>query len=105
MLSGWFKGRQVEKKQIQKELESVIGATGSRCAGLVFQELAPITVDDVKEWFTSNGIYPSEQKQRELAESLFRKAVGRPMAEIESALEEIHKAFVRDYAFERGDGL
>jgi len=40
-----------------------------------------------------------------LAEALFRKVGERRMAEIELALEEIHKAFVRDHALERGDLL
>lgn len=69
---------------------------------MVFKELQPLTLDDVHEWFSNNGIYDSEQKRRELAEALFREHAVRRMADVEVALEEIHRTYLSQQQFELG---
>jgi serine/threonine protein kinase len=88
-------------RRIQRDLEARLTAA-SRCACMVFRELQPVTIGDVQEWFSSNGIYESEQRRRELAEGIFRTAQSRRMADVEAALEQIHQAYLSEHQFELG---
>jgi hypothetical protein len=88
-------------RRIQRELETRLLAS-SRCACMVFKELQLVTIDDVQEWFSSNGIYESEQRRRELAEGIFRVAQSRRMADVEAALEQIHQTYMSEQQFELG---
>ena len=54
------------------------------------------------EWFSNNGIYESDQKRQELAEALFKERSHRRMADVEVALEEIHRTYLSDQQFELG---
>jgi hypothetical protein len=63
---------------------------------MIFKELSSITADDVKQWFSQNGIYDSEQRWAELSDAIFRTGEMKRMAEVETALHDIHRAFVSD---------
>jgi serine/threonine protein kinase len=89
-------------RRMQRELQTRLTSPGAKCACMVFKELQALTVDDVNEWFSSNGIYDSEQRRLELAQSIFRGRPERRMAEIEVALEEIHRTFLNEKQFELG---
>jgi serine/threonine protein kinase len=97
-----FLGLTRDGRRLQRELQERLTAPGSPCACMVFKELQPLTVDDVKEWFSSNSIYDSEQRRLELAHSVFGNRAQRRMAEIESALEEIHRTFLSEQQLELG---
>ena len=68
----------------------------------MLDELEPITVDDVKDWFAKNRIYDSEEKRRQLAESIFQGDTAKPLASVESALSDIHHTFITEHAAQRG---
>jgi serine/threonine protein kinase len=93
-----------DPRRMQQEIETRLRASDFRCACMVFKELQPVTVDDVKEWLSSNAIYDSEQRRLELAESLFRDRPRKRMSEVEMALETIHRTFMSEQQFEFGSG-
>lgn len=101
-LRGWFGGRQRDKPRIQQQLQEVLTRASALSPSLLLAELGPVTVDDVTDWFHRNGIYISEQRRRAAAESLFPRRVARRLSEVEHALEQIHREFIREHLLERG---
>lgn len=95
-------GLGLDGRRLMRELQSRLQRSGARVAGMVFKELQPLTIDDVREWFSNNGIYDSEQRRLELAQVLFRDRAHRRMADVEAALEEIHRAFLSEQHLELG---
>ena len=91
------------RKGIQRDLLALFEAIDPVCAGLVMDELAPITLEDVKDWFVRNRIYDSEEIQDRLAESVLEGAQHRGLSAVETALEVIHTRFVTEQATGRGD--
>jgi tRNA A-37 threonylcarbamoyl transferase component Bud32 len=98
----WFRRRRQDKQRIQQQLQQLLGRPAAACPGLVLAELAPVTVDDVTDWFHRNGIYLSEQRRRRAAEALFERRAARRLSEIEHALETIHRDFIREHLLEQG---
>jgi hypothetical protein len=97
----WLR-RPKDKSRIQQQLGEVLGRSVSSCPSLLLAELSPVTVDDVTDWFHRNGIYLSEQRRRAAAEALFPRRAARRLSEIEHALENIHREFIREHLLERG---
>ena len=89
-------------RKMHRALQERLTRTGLRSACLVFKELQPLTVDDVREWFSSNGIIESEQRRMELARKIFEGSEHRSMADVEAALEEIHRNFLTEQHLEFG---
>jgi hypothetical protein len=84
------------KARILQRLEQLLVAKPRLCSTMIFKELTSITADDVKQWFSQNGIYDSEQRWGELSDAIFRTGELKRMAEVETALQDIHRAFVSD---------
>jgi serine/threonine-protein kinase len=82
--------------RILQRLEQLLVVQPRLCSTMIFKALTSVTVDDVKQWFSQNGIYDSEQRWGELADTIFRTSEIKHMAEVEAALREIHRAFVSD---------
>lgn len=97
-----FRSRAQDKARIQQQLRLTLSQVADRCPSLLLAELAPVTVDDVTDWFHRNGIYVSEQRRRAAAEALFPRKAARQLSEVEHALETIHREFIREHLFERG---
>ena len=87
-----------DKRQVQERVRRICAAPNLGCPVAVLGELEAVNVDDVESWFSQNGIYQSEQRRRELAASIFQTAAFKPLAEVELALERIHREFVRQAA-------
>jgi serine/threonine protein kinase len=98
----WLARRPADKSRIQKQLTALLTERVASCPSLVLAELAPVTVDDVTDWFHRNGIYLSEQRRRAAAESLFQRRGTRRLSEVEQALENIHRQFIQEHLLERG---
>ena len=94
-----------DKRSLQERVHRLFSAPQLGCPVAVLGELGPVTVEDVESWFSQNGIYQSEHRRRELAASLFQSAANKPLAEVELALERIHRDFVRQAAGSRGARL
>jgi hypothetical protein len=94
-LGSWIRRRTVDKRQVQERVRRIVADAGAACPAVVLGELGPVTVDDVKSWFSQNGIYESEHRRHELAQAIFESATVKPLAEVELALERIHRDFVR----------
>jgi serine/threonine protein kinase len=92
----FFKRKHLDKREVQNRLGRLFRSGDDACPALVLPELSSVSVDDVKSWFGQNGIYASERRRHELAEALFRSKGPKPMSEIEQALEQIHRDFVRE---------
>jgi hypothetical protein len=99
---GWWRRRQGDKPRIQQQLGEVLSRAAAACPSLLLAELAPVTVDDVTDWFHRNGIYVSEQRRQAAAEALFQRRAARRLSEVEHALETIHREFIREHLLERG---
>lgn len=91
------------RRRVHDAVSAVIDRADLPCPSLMLDELAPVTVDDVKDWFTKNRIYDSEDKRRQLAESIFSGATTKPMALVEAALAEIHHSYISEHALHRGN--
>jgi serine/threonine protein kinase len=89
-------------RRMYRELQERLTRPGLGSACLVFKELQPLTIDDVSEWFSSNGIVDSERRRMELAQSIFQGQAHRSMADVEAALEEIHRNFLSEQHLEFG---
>lgn len=90
--------RSMTTNRILQRLDELLISKPRRCSTMIFKVLDSVTADDVKQWFSQNGIYDSEQRWRELSDTIFRTSEIRRMAEVEAALREIHRAFVADLA-------
>jgi hypothetical protein len=90
------------RRRVHRTLQERLTRPGLRSACLVFKELKPLTMDDVSEWFSSNGIIESERRRMELAQAIFEGQPQRNMAHVEAALEEIHRKFVNEQHLEFG---
>lgn len=103
-LKVWMKRKRFDKNRVQKRLKQIISSDNSGCPCLMFEELLPITLDDVKDWFSIHNIYDSEKIRQELAERIFKTADGRfaeykSMADIEHDLNIIHQEFLKKKGF------
>lgn len=87
-LSRLFGGRPFDPTPVRESLERVARDPKTRCPTLVFDDLQPITLEQLKAWFDDQGIY-SEKKRRQLAEALFAENDTMSMEDIEEALEGI----------------
>jgi hypothetical protein len=101
-VASWLRRGVPDKRQLQERVRRIFTAAQLACPAAVLGELGPVSVDDVENWFSQNGIYQSEQRRRELAATIFRSAASKPLAEVEVALERIHREFVRQTATGRG---
>lgn len=90
--------RAMTTNRILQRLDQLLISQPRRCSTMIFKVLDSVTADDVKQWFSQNGIYDSEQRWRELSDVIFRTSEIKHMAEVEAALREIHRAFVADLA-------
>lgn len=90
--------RVMTTNRILQRLDQLLVSQPRRCSTMILKVLGSITADDVKEWFSQNGIYDSEQRWRELSDAIFKTGEIKHMAEVEAALREIHRAFVADLA-------
>ena len=97
-LAPWWKKRQLTKQDVHRRMVRVCERVKARCPIALLNELTPVTVDDVKDWFSQNRIYDSELRRHELANSVFKDASAKRMAEVELALHNIHQEFVRNAA-------
>ena len=86
-------GRSRRQRRVHERLERTLARTETACSLAVLDELQPVTLEDVKDWFARNQIYDTEQRRSELAESIFSGLSEKPMASVEAALAEIHSAF------------
>jgi serine/threonine protein kinase len=84
------------RRRLVTDLHEITADATGECSAEILDELTPVTVEDVKDWFAKNRIYHSEEKRNRLAESLFRRAAGRPIAAVEEALEEFHEDFLKE---------
>jgi serine/threonine protein kinase len=98
----WLGRGPADKVRIRRQLTTLLAERTASCPSLVLAELAPVTVEDVTDWFHRNGIYLSEQRRRAAAESLFHRRGARRLSEIELALENIHRQFIQEHLLERG---
>jgi serine/threonine protein kinase len=89
--------RQSTRKQIQQALATVRGDS-ARCGFFIFRELQSVTRDDVMDWFTQHSICESEHERHTKASAIFKSADSLRMAEVESALAEIHGAALNEMA-------
>lgn len=94
MRLAWPPWPRVTTSRILQRLEQLLVAQPRLCSTMIFKALTSVTADDVKQWFSQNGIYDSEQRWRQLADDIFRTSEVKHMAEVEVALREIHSAFV-----------
>jgi serine/threonine protein kinase len=99
---GALLGLAPDGRRMYRDLQERLTRPGLRSACLVFKELQPLTIDDVSEWFSSNGIVESERRRMELAQSIFQGHEQRNMAHVEAALEEIHRKFLNEQHLEFG---
>jgi hypothetical protein len=90
----WLRARTTGR--ILQRLEQLLVAKPRHCSTMIFKVLSSVTADDVKQWFSQNGIYDSEQRWGELSDAIFRTSQLKRMAEVEAALQDIHRAFVSD---------
>ena len=93
-----FRPRMPDKRTLHDRLRRLFDTPALGCPATVLGELGSVSVEDVEGWFSQNGIYQSEQRRRELAASLFQTSRIKPLAEVELALERIHRDFVRQVA-------
>jgi hypothetical protein len=100
-LPRWLQKAQPGKEAVRQRLDALLSSGDMRCPSMILGELSPVGVDDVKGWFSQHGIYESEQRRHILAESLFRSPAPKRMAEIELALEQIHRDFLNETLLER----
>jgi hypothetical protein len=89
-------------RRMHRAIQERLTRSGLRSACLVFRELQPLTMDDVSEWFSTNGIIESDRRRLELAQSIFEGHPQRNMAHVEAALEEIHRNFLTEQHIEFG---
>ena len=97
-LTRWTKRRQLAKQDVHRRLLRICERIKWRCPVAVLNELTPVTLEDVKNWFSQNGIYESELRRHELANSLFKNATEKRMSEVEVQLQNIHREFIRNAA-------
>jgi serine/threonine protein kinase len=90
------------RRRVRSDVQAVLKAPRENCACIILDELAPITEDDVKDWFAKNRIYDSDEKRTRLAKSIFADSSEKPLALVEAALAEIHQAFVAEYSAHLG---
>ncbi|HSU93100.1 MAG TPA: protein kinase [Gemmatimonadaceae bacterium] len=90
--------RAVATTRILQRLEQLLISQPRRCSTMIFKVLSSVTADDVKQWFSQNGIYDSEQRWRELSDEIFATSEIKKMAEVEAVLREIHRVFVAELA-------
>ncbi len=96
----FLKRSRYDKESITKVLEAMCASAKSKCLILTLKELLPITLYDVKEWFSYHKIYDSEKMRHELAERIFKTKGGRfaeclCMADVEHELNLIHQEFLK----------
>lgn len=101
MRLAWPPWPRVTSSRILQRLEQLLVAQPRLCSTMIFKALTSVTADDVKQWFSQNGIYDSEQRWRQLADDIFRTREVKHMAEVEVALREIHSAFVSNLSASR----
>jgi len=100
----WLKLKRFDKTHIERESREIFLAKQSGCPRLMFKELMPIRLDEVKEWFNLHNIYDSEKKRLECAEKIFKTPDGRvvpykSMMEIEHELKIIHQEYLQKKGF------
>ncbi len=94
--------RRRARRRVRDDVEATLDGLPDGCACIILDELAPITVDDVKDWFAKNRVYDSDLKRAQLTESIFAGSSAKPLTLVEAALAEIHQAFVAEQAAQRG---
>jgi hypothetical protein len=93
--------RTLARRRIQTQLRELTLAPADHrvCPCAVLSELAPITRDDVLEWFSLHDIGDSEEYRLTKSELIFPRRhsrLRRRMAEVEAFLREAHHAFVSE---------
>ncbi len=97
--SGWikrlFKKKIYAKKHITEQLGCIYESVKEVCQCVLIEELKPVAIKDVMDWFSFYNVYENELHRKKKIESIFqenKKPVGcKCMAEIELALEKIIK--------------
>jgi serine/threonine protein kinase len=95
--------RTLARRRIQGHLRQLATEPEGRrmCPCTVLSELAPITRDDVLEWFSLHDIGDSEEDRLARSERIFPRGKSglRRMAEVEVFLRETHHAFVSERGY------
>ena len=97
--------RTLARRRIQGHLRQLATEPEGRrmCPCTVLSELAPITRDDVLEWFSLHDIGDSEEDRLSRSERIFprgQSGLRRRMAEVEVFLRETHHAFVSERGYQ-----
>jgi len=96
----WPSSSPLQRRQLARRLEAIFAARAGGVPRLVLNELGPVTLDHVKQWFRLNAVFESDKERYETAERLFTNERGAtvdslPMAEVELALSRIHADFLK----------
>jgi len=95
-----LKWKKYYKDQIKDHLNNLLKFSDVRCPCSIIEELTPITIEDIKEWFSIYDIYDNELVREEKINIMF-KGKNQPvnfksMSEVELWLEKIYNEYLEE---------